>query len=594
MASRGVFRLVKLSLDYSNLAVPFLYTPFHILQRWHRNRIKTLIKAEGIYRMRNNKNNIKFNIRNITLKYKFLTFNLKNLISFYRNITSHLTDKEKILTLRFKNITLASLIIMLSFTNMTLCSSNIFNNSNVSALDYSSNVGIGFTFNPTLSISLSSNDLVIPNLVPGSIEDSNSINVSVATNAAYGYTLSANIGDDIHNNSNLTHTNNTSVFSSIATNADLSSLDDGEDTNIWGYSTSLDNSTTWSNYNGLANSNNAILLDTSSNVSNNIGFKIAAKASNAQPSGVYTGTINFYATTKPTSITLSEAYASEGKTMINGYYTMQDMTSTICEKTEAIGAQLQVLDIRDNKLYWISKLADNHCWMTQNLDLDLDSNRTYTHWDTDLGWSTEDGSTVDENATWKPSHSTIDFDGANTNQVPGWVNSNTEPYSANPGDIYYYTSGTEENDIKYNSLQECTVAGHNDCAHYHAGNYYNWSVAVGSNDTSEIMSGDAPDSVCPKGWRLPKTSTNDFKDLITTYDIKPENITAIRSMPVSFVRSGYINIITLSYSMSIGYYWSSTINQELSASRLVFNSGGVWPSDPSRKDYGFSVRCLAR
>ena len=140
-------------------------------------------------------------------------------------LTSHFADKQKILTLRFRNITLASIIIMLSFTNMTLCSSNIFNNSNVSALDYSSNVGVGFTFNPTLSISLSSNDLIIPNLVPGSTLDSNSINVSVATNAAYGYTLSANVGDDIHNNSNLTHTNNTSVFSSIATNADLASLD---------------------------------------------------------------------------------------------------------------------------------------------------------------------------------------------------------------------------------------------------------------------------------------------------------------------------------------------------------------------------------
>ena len=181
--------------------------------------------------MRNNKNNI--------------TLSLENIISFSRNITSHFTGKAKI-------ITLGLTIIMLSFANITLCSSNIFNNSNVSALDYSSNVGIGFTFNPTLSISLSSNDLVIPNLVPGSIEDSNSINVSVATNAAYGYTLSANVGDDIHNNSNLTHSNNTDIFSSIATDANLSSLDDSEDSNIWGYSYKNNTvvSPVWSNYNG--------------------------------------------------------------------------------------------------------------------------------------------------------------------------------------------------------------------------------------------------------------------------------------------------------------------------------------------------------
>ena len=103
---------------------------------------------------------------------------------------------------------------MLSFINII----------NISALSYESSVGIGFTFNPTLSVSLSSNDLVIANLTPGSSDHSNSINVSVATNASYGYTLSAIAGDSTHNNSNLTHSNNTDIFSSIATNADLANL----------------------------------------------------------------------------------------------------------------------------------------------------------------------------------------------------------------------------------------------------------------------------------------------------------------------------------------------------------------------------------
>ena len=254
--------------------------------------------------MRNNKNNISFSVRNITLNHKILT-------SFYRILTSHFTGKEKILTLRFKNITLASIIIMLSFTNITLCSSNIFNNSNVFALDYSSNVGIGFTFNPTLSVSISPNDLIIDNLIPGSTLDSNSINVSVATNAAYGYTLSANVGDDIHNNSNLTHTNNTDIFSSIATNANLPSLDDSDNSNIWGYSYKNNTlvSPAWSNYSGLSNSSNAILLDNSNaaDSSGNIDFKISAKASNTQPSGEYTGTINFIAITKPTPMNLAES-----------------------------------------------------------------------------------------------------------------------------------------------------------------------------------------------------------------------------------------------------------------------------------------------
>ena len=188
--------------------------------------------------------------------------------------------------------------------------------NNTSALDYSSNVGIGFTFNPTLSISLSSNDLVISNLVPGSMEDSNSINVSVATNASYGYMLSANVGDDIHNNSNLTHSNNTNIFSSVATDADLASLTTD---NTWGYSYSKDNGTTWQSYSGLPlysdTEHSAELISTYNPAnSKSIDFKIAANSSNTQPSGEYTNIINFYAVSNPEPPTLYDTvrYMTKG------------------------------------------------------------------------------------------------------------------------------------------------------------------------------------------------------------------------------------------------------------------------------------------
>ena len=448
-------------------------------------------------------------------------------------LTSHFTDKEKILTLRFRNITLALIIIMLSSTNVALYSSNIFNNSNVSALDYSSNVGIGFTFNPTLSVNISPNDLIIPNLAPGTTSDSNIINVSVATNAAYGYTLSATVGDSLHNNTNLTHTNNTNIFSSIATDADLPSLTTD---NTWGYNTSLDGGSTWSNYNGLSNSSNTTLLDKDSNISSSIDFRIGAKASSVQPSGTYTNTITFIAVTKPTPVTLSESYASEDKTMINGYYTMQDMTSTICEKTEAIGAQLQVLDKRDNKLYWIFKLADNHCWMTQNLDLDLSHHKPLTSEDTDLNDSSLTGiysinagysyDAVNNRISWTPANDTMAS--LPSSGFPYNNNANFVPYSYNPGDIYYYSSGDTGNDTKYTSLRECQEEKTN-CGHYNAGNYYNWSAVVASNDTTEISSGDASNSICSKNWRLPSSAMSDFSNLATAYDINAYNSLNLRN-----------------------------------------------------------------
>lgn len=33
--------------------------------------------------------------------------------------------------------------------------------------------------------------------------------------------------------------------------------------------------------------------------------------------------------------------------------------------------QYQMMDKRDNKIYWVAKLADGNVWMTQNLDYDL-------------------------------------------------------------------------------------------------------------------------------------------------------------------------------------------------------------------------------
>ncbi len=509
----------------------------------------------------------------------------KNITLNSQNITLHFTGKEKI-------ITLSLIIIMLSFANII----------NTSALSYQSSVGVGFTFNPTLSVSISPSDLTIANLVPGNTLDSNVINVSVASNASYGYTLSAIVNG---NNNYLTHSNVTNIFNSIATDADLADLEDSEDTNIWGYSTSLDSGTTWSNYNGLSNSNNATLLSTNTNNTktgiDSVDFKIAAKASNTQTSGTYTGVINFTAVTKPTPMNLAESYFAAGKTRHNGYYTMQDMTSEICNNTEVIGegSQTELIDLRDDKVYWATKLADGHCWMTQNLDLDLDSNRTYTHYDTDLGWSTENDYTINENATWKPTHSTIDF--AIGSNIPGWANSNIEPYSANPGDIYFYTSNSDANDIQYNSLQECINAGHNNCTHYHAGNYYNWSAAVGNNDTSEliIQYDNSPDSVCPKNWRLPKrdqiTKKLDYATLVDTYRA---NATSIRIEPLYFIRSGVVRGSVTGGTLN-GYYYHGTIYNDVGSYFMSFSSTFIRPNEYSGSYYarrfnGYPIRCLAR
>ena len=74
--------------------------------------------------------------------------------------------------------------------------------------------------------------------------------------------------------------------------------------NTWGYSYSNDSGTTWRPYSGLPlysdtnHSANLISTYTAAD-SRSIEFKIAAKASETQPSGDYTNIINFYATSVP-------------------------------------------------------------------------------------------------------------------------------------------------------------------------------------------------------------------------------------------------------------------------------------------------------
>ena len=190
-------------------------------------------------------------------------------------------------------------------------------NGTASSLTYQSSTNVGFTFNPTISISLSG-DLLISSLSPGSTSDSNIIDVAINTNASQGYTLTATAGTS-STTTNLVNTgNNNNIFTSLATNATITDWTNAND-NTWGYSYSEDNGTTWISGKDINNNNANILgysglpLDNDDNgetgktlisttlPSDNktLKFKIGAKASSSQASGDYTNIINFYAVANP-------------------------------------------------------------------------------------------------------------------------------------------------------------------------------------------------------------------------------------------------------------------------------------------------------
>ncbi|MBQ1387835.1 hypothetical protein IIY68_03540 [Candidatus Saccharibacteria bacterium] len=353
----------------------------------------------------------------------------------------------------------------------------------------------------------------------------------------------------------------------------------------------------------------------------------AVYASSSQYAGTYQGQVK-YALIHPYknegTLTIEDTFALSGKNKINiagvgEYYAMQDMDAGICNMVANDGTSTatQLLDTRDNNLYWVTKLKDGHCWMTQNLDLEIDATRTYTHNDTDLGW---DPDSFDSNATWKPDTTNGKYNlPVNGTSVPGWSNQNNYPYSADPGDVYYYTSNSEANDIKYNSLSECIAANHTegDCKHYHAGNYYNWSAAIASNNSTNIGStaGEiASNSICPKGWRLPNASQTDNVNNEFGRMLYGEGITAalsngdgsvgyysgvtsfskLRSNPYYFVRSGAVSDGTLVNPGVSSSCWSSTVGNSTYAYSLGFNGTDIYPASNYYRYYGRSVRCVAR
>ena len=258
------------------------------------------------------------------------------------------------------------------------------------------------------------------------------------------------------------------------------------------------------------------------------------------------------------------------------------------------GDSLQAIDKRNGKSYLVTRLADEHIWMTQNLDFDinantvLDSNTTDLNvaYDSSTGQYVEysDGYTESNGVIyWKPASSATTIDFQNTGPIIGWQNSNTAPYTANKTDD--------------------TSTGHASL-----GNYYNWTAAIASNNSSTLtqntlsdISKNPKNSICPKGWRLPTISnqsetipgsTNEFARLNYLYD-------NVLNKPLSFIKSGYITSTnTLTNLNSSGIYPSSTIyaangiyGGEIYHDNLKTEA---WAQGYDGKRGGWPIRCIAR
>ena len=297
--------------------------------------------------------------------------------------------------------------------------------------------------------------------------------------------------------------------------------------------------------------------------------------------------------------------------VLNTITYMQDMTPELCASAPE-GDTARLTDHRDNKQYWVAKLADGNCWMTQNLDLDLNG-RTLTPSDSDVSSSwTFGGSWYNSAAEGSTSYSAIQgWDLGEYVKTSPTATTSCTSYSdlsacssrfTSVAGMTPYTEAVNEGKAPADNV---AVDGSNYDAHYLVGNYYSWPAATAGSGNNVSSSGDATDSICPANWRLPLSSSTynetpgSFYYLLNQYSLTSSPTSGnnnITTSPLYFVRSGCVSprISRLSSAGSYGYYWSGWANSSNNAYELYFNSSNVDPSGSNySRFFGFSVRCVA-
>ncbi len=320
--------------------------------------------------------------------------------------------------------------------------------------------------------------------------------------------------------------------------------------------------------------------------------------------------------------------------------TMQSNASAVCSNLEAasynsssgtLSASLSSIsaltDERDGNTYAIAKLADENCWMIENLRINAEDT---------LG---------DTNKALAQGYKTWSGTGTNYGNFIGLADSEDANFTNNAkaNSIYYAgtQSGTANIDIgngnspvyripRYNNNNTNrsltpSYSGTGSTTYYQwygYGNYYNWPAAMASTtyyvgptttDADGYTSETVGTSLCPTGWQLPYgrstgngATTKGFSYLDTRMGGSGTNATSSttptgaersnmwRRFPNNFVYSGYFRATSAYNRSSNVYYWSSTSSYDDYSYYLTLASSYLSPgTDTSSKYGGNSVRCLA-
>ena len=243
-----------------------------------------------------------------------------------------------------------------------------------------------------------------------------------------------------------------------------------------------------------------------------------------------------------------------------------------------------VYDKRDEQAYTIAKLKDSKYWMTTNLNL-------------------AGGTTLNA------SDSNVPSDNYYTLPASTAITSGTSvPSDQFSNNFTAYVFNTGNNTTTCNSSTPCN-------------SYYSWPAAtVGGKDSSGaavIADGyNAAYSICPKGWRLPTSTTSnasaqtspnwktgDWYALMTAYGANLEsnyyqsgssafyNNAGPGTTP-NFLLAGDYGPGSFYLGGSAGLYWSATSSSSPGGYLGSFGSSSVNSANIKDRRIGYSVRCL--
>jgi uncharacterized protein (TIGR02145 family) len=241
---------------------------------------------------------------------------------------------------------------------------------------------------------------------------------------------------------------------------------------------------------------------------------------------VITFKVNIASTNSAALDTPHEVDVEYTKVYINALQTFSTAKCTGMPVYPDSGSELIMKDTRDSKLYRVRKLADDNCWMVDNLAIQGPINL--------------DGAASDMS------------DNSPAYALPEVTTPNGESYCAN--------------------LNEATFP--NKC-----GNYYTWvQTTTGYSGTT------APESICPKNWRLPSNYSSLRLALgwgDSGYNV---NSSAWRGL-----YAGHSNNDAGIY----GYYWTASRSSS-NGYVLAYSVASVSPNNTTTITTPSSVRCLAR